>query len=107
MGVTTILVTHDQEQAMAMGDRVGVMREGRLEQVGEPSELYLRPASTFVAGCLGDPPMSLLTARLEVDDDGTWIVLDRHRLRMAEPHRDCSEPKSASRSSSARSRGAG
>lgn len=50
MGVTTILVTHDQEQAMAMGDRVGVMREGRLEQVGEPSELYLRPASTFVAG---------------------------------------------------------
>jgi putative spermidine/putrescine transport system ATP-binding protein len=50
MGVTTILVTHDQEQAMAMGDRVGVMREGRLEQAGEPSELYLRPASTFVAG---------------------------------------------------------
>jgi multiple sugar transport system ATP-binding protein len=83
MGVTTILVTHDQEQAMAMGDRVGVMRQGRLEQVGAPSELYLRPASTFVAGCLGDPPMSLLTARLEVDDDGTWIVLGRHRLRMA------------------------
>jgi multiple sugar transport system ATP-binding protein len=82
MGVTTILVTHDQEQAMAMGDRVGVMREGHLEQVGEPSELYLRPASTFVAGGLGDPPMSLLTARLEVGDDGTWIVLGDHRLSL-------------------------
>jgi multiple sugar transport system ATP-binding protein len=82
MGVTTILVTHDQEQAMAMGDRVGVMREGRLEQIDEPSELYLRPATTFVAGCLGDPPMSLLSARLEVGDDGTWIVLGHHRLSL-------------------------
>jgi multiple sugar transport system ATP-binding protein len=82
MGITTILVTHDQEQAMAMGDRVGVMREGRLEQVGEPSELYRRPTSTFVAGCLGDPPMSLLSARLEVGDDGSSIVLGCHRLRL-------------------------
>jgi multiple sugar transport system ATP-binding protein len=82
MGVTTILVTHDQEQAMAMADRVGVMRGGRLEQVGEPSELYMRPATTFVASWLGDPPMSLLSARLEVGDDGTWIVLGHHRLRL-------------------------
>ena len=82
MGVTTILVTHDQEQAMAMGDRVGVMSEGRLEQVGEPSELYRRPATTLVASWLGDPPMSLLSARLEVGDDGTWIVLGHHRLSL-------------------------
>lgn len=67
---------------MAMGDRLGVMSEGRLEQVGEPSELYLRPATTLVASWLGDPPMSLLSARLEVGDDGTWIVLGHHRLSL-------------------------
>lgn len=81
MGVTTILVTHDQEQAMAVGDRVGVMRDGRLVQVGTPTDLYLRPATTYVADSLGDPPMSLLSGRVEVDEAGTWIVLGSHRLR--------------------------
>jgi ABC-type sugar transport system ATPase subunit len=84
MSVTTILVTHDQEQAMALGDRVGVMRAGRVEQVGAPGEVYRHPASTFVAGCLGDPPMSLLRARLEAGDGATWVVLGRHRLRLLE-----------------------
>jgi multiple sugar transport system ATP-binding protein len=84
MGVTTILVTHDQEQAMALGDRMGVMRAGRLEQVGEPGEVYRRPANTFVAGCLGDPPMALLRARLEAGDSETWVMLGGHRLRLPE-----------------------
>lgn len=84
MGVTTILVTHDQEQAMALGDRMGVMRAGQLEQVGEPGEVYRRPATTFVGGTVGDPPMALLRARLNTDDRGTWVMLGGHRLRLPE-----------------------
>ena len=78
--VTTIVVTHDQEQAMAIGDRVGVMTDGRIDQVGPPNDLYLRPANTAVASCLGDPPMSLLPGWLEEDADGLWLVLGRLRL---------------------------
>jgi putative spermidine/putrescine transport system ATP-binding protein len=53
VGTTTLFVTHDQEEALAMADRVGVMRDGRLEQLGPPSEIYLRPASPFVANFVG------------------------------------------------------
>jgi putative spermidine/putrescine transport system ATP-binding protein len=53
LGTTTIFVTHDQEEALSMADRVGVMRNGRLEQVAEPSELYSRPATAFVAEFVG------------------------------------------------------
>ncbi len=53
VGTTTLFVTHDQEEALAMGDRVGVMRAGRLEQVGPPSEIYQRPATSFVANFVG------------------------------------------------------
>jgi multiple sugar transport system ATP-binding protein len=64
IGTTTIHVTHDQQEALAMGDLIAVMREGRLEQLGSPLELYDRPATAFVAGFIGDPPMSLAHARL-------------------------------------------
>jgi multiple sugar transport system ATP-binding protein len=77
--VTAIIVTHDQEQAMAIGDRVGVMAAGRLDQVGRPGDLYLRPATTMVASSLGDPPMSLLPGWLEYDD-GLWLVIGALRL---------------------------
>lgn len=60
IGVTTIYVTHDQVEAMGMGDRVAVMYEGELRQLGTPEELYRRPADTFVAGFLGSPPMNLI-----------------------------------------------
>ena len=53
LGITTIFVTHDQEEALSMADRVGVMRDGRLEQVADPSELYSRPATAFVAEFVG------------------------------------------------------
>ncbi len=59
-GVTTILVTHDQVEAMAMADRVAVMDAGRLQQVGTPDALYYHPATVFVAGFIGEPPMNLL-----------------------------------------------
>ena len=65
LGVTTIYVTHDQVEAMTMGDRVAVMRKGVLQQVAAPHELYRRPANLFVAGFIGSPAMNLLEALVE------------------------------------------
>lgn len=63
-GITTIYVTHDQAEAMTLGDRVAVMDRGRLQQVAPPQELYERPANIFVAGFIGNPPMNLIPAQL-------------------------------------------
>jgi len=60
IGVTTIYVTHDQVEAMGLGDRIVVMNQGRVRQVGTPQEIYQRPADTFVATFVGSPPMNLL-----------------------------------------------
>ena len=65
LGTTTVYVTHDQIEAMTMGDRVAVMRDGRLVQCDEPQTLYDRPADLFVAGFMGSPAMNLARARLE------------------------------------------
>ncbi len=62
VGTTTVYVTHDQVEAMTMGDRIAVMNEGRLEQVGTPAELYEQPVNTFVAGFIGSPGMSFVPA---------------------------------------------
>ncbi|RMC30190.1 ABC transporter ATP-binding protein [Paracoccus alkanivorans] len=64
LSATSVLVTHDQIEAMTMADRLVVMNSGRIEQIGPPSEVYARPASTFVAGFLGSPAMNLFTARI-------------------------------------------
>src|SRR3954451_18469918 len=64
LGTTTIYVTHDQTEAMTLGDRVAVMRSGVLQQVATPGELYERPANVFVAGFIGSPSMNLLDGRL-------------------------------------------
>jgi multiple sugar transport system ATP-binding protein len=65
LGVTTVYVTHDQIEAMTMGDRVAVMRKGVLQQVATPHELYRRPANLFVGGFIGSPPMNLLEATVD------------------------------------------
>jgi ABC-type sugar transport system ATPase subunit len=62
LGTTTIYVTHDQVEAMTMGDRIAVMRLGLLQQVGSPEELYEQPANVFVAGFIGSPAMNLVPA---------------------------------------------
>jgi len=80
LDVTAVYVTHDQSQAMAIGDRVAVMRAGRIEQVAEPLTLYRRPGNTFVAGFLGDPAMCLLAGRLKADGDRAWVVIGNQRL---------------------------
>jgi multiple sugar transport system ATP-binding protein len=68
LGVTTIYVTHDQTEAMTMGDRIAVMRSGHLQQVDTPERVYERPANQFVAGFIGSPAMNMVTARLTQND---------------------------------------
>ncbi len=81
LGITTIYVTHDQEEALAMSDRIVVMRDGVAEQIGDPFEIYNRPATRFVASFVGT--LNVLTARLQdpstgrVSVDDQEIVLDR------------------------------
>src|SRR6266545_1856100 len=84
LDVTTIYVTHDQSQAMAVGDRVAVMRAGVLEQVDTPRGLWAQPASVFVAGFIGEPAMSLVAGRLEAGQGGTWVVLGSRSEHLAE-----------------------
>lgn len=67
LGVTSILVTHDQLEATTMADRVICMRAGRIEQIGTPDDLYRRPASLFVAGFIGAPPINLMSGRMNDD----------------------------------------
>ena len=67
LGVTAIYVTHDQVEAMTLGDRLAVLRKGALQQVGSPKDLYERPVNLFVAGFIGSPPMNLVPAEVESD----------------------------------------
>jgi multiple sugar transport system ATP-binding protein len=82
LGVTTIYVTHDQTEAMTMGDRVAVMRNGFLQQIAVPKELYERPRNLFVAEFIGSPAMNLVVAGLERADGDTWVSFGPHRLRL-------------------------
>jgi multiple sugar transport system ATP-binding protein len=82
LGTTTLYVTHDQIEAMTMGDRVAVMRDGRLEQVASPQELYDHPANMFVASFMGSPAMNLLRGRLLNGDSRVHLQLGPHRLRV-------------------------
>ena len=83
IGTTTIHVTHDQREALAMGDLIAVMREGELEQIGTPLKLYDTPATAFVAGFVGDPPMSLLHARLATDGSRLALHIGASSLPLA------------------------
>jgi multiple sugar transport system ATP-binding protein len=74
LGVATVYVTHDQVEAMTMGDRVAVMRDGRLQQVDTPQDLYDRPANEFVAGFMGSPPMNLIRCRVRAGEDRVEVV---------------------------------
>jgi multiple sugar transport system ATP-binding protein len=80
LGVATVYVTHDQIEAMTMGDRVAVMRGGKLQQCDTPQDLYDRPENEFVAGFMGSPPMNLLRVELDSNDAGLALVLGSQRL---------------------------
>ncbi|WP_040825082.1 ABC transporter ATP-binding protein [Nocardia jiangxiensis] len=83
LGTTTVYVTHDQVEAMTMGDRVAVLRDGQLQQFSTPATLYDHPANAFVAGFIGSPSMNLCTVPLTeggVDIAGTTVELPRERM---------------------------
>jgi multiple sugar transport system ATP-binding protein len=82
LAVTTIYVTHDQTEAMTMGDRVAVMRSGHLQQVDNPERLYERPANQFVAGFIGSPAMNIVRAKLARSDEGLFVSFGEHRLAL-------------------------
>jgi multiple sugar transport system ATP-binding protein len=84
LGVTTLYVTHDQVEAMTMGDRVAVLHKGILQQVDSPRNLYLEPDNLFVAGFMGSPPMNMAQATVGSDGEGgIWLSLGEQRLAVA------------------------
>src|SRR6185503_5968223 len=78
--VTTIYVTHDQVEAMTMGDRVALLRDGVLQQVDTPTNIYQKPSNTFVASFIGSPSMNLYRASLTRGDGGAELRLGTHLL---------------------------
>jgi multiple sugar transport system ATP-binding protein len=82
LGRTIVHVTHDQVEAMTMGQRVCIMKDGRIVQVGEPIEVYRNPVNTFVAGFLASPPMNLLAGRL---GSGQEMTVEHGALRLQVP----------------------
>ena len=91
LGTTTVYVTHDQVEAMTMGDRIAVMKDGVLQQVGSPQELYDHPVNIFVAGFIGSPSMNFATAKAEGKDlmlGGAKLELSGDPARAAETRPD-------------------
>jgi multiple sugar transport system ATP-binding protein len=84
LGVTTLYVTHDQVEAMTMGDRVAVIRKGRLQQADAPQTLYDHPANQFVAGFIGSPAMNMVEAELRRADGDTLVTFGEHSLALDE-----------------------
>jgi multiple sugar transport system ATP-binding protein len=83
LGVTTVYVTHDQVEAMTMGDRVAVLKDGLLQQCASPRELYETPDNVFVAGFMGSPAMNLVSGKVTADGiafDGAVLPVDRAKL---------------------------
>jgi multiple sugar transport system ATP-binding protein len=82
LGTTAIYVTHDQVEAMTLGDRVVVMKDGVVQQMGEPLELYSRPANRFVAGFIGSPGMNFATVRLNENEGALWAENGAIRIKV-------------------------
>jgi multiple sugar transport system ATP-binding protein len=80
--VTTVYVTHDQVEAMTMGDRVAVIKKGELQQVGTPTELFQKPLNLFVAGFIGSPSMNFASARIEESNGGYSFKLGEQTLKL-------------------------
>ncbi len=85
LGITTVLVTHDQVEAMTMADRIAILKDSLLQQVGSPDDLYYRPANAFVAGFVGNPPMNFLPVTV-VRTDGR-LALEAEAFRLPVPDR--------------------
>jgi multiple sugar transport system ATP-binding protein len=90
---TTIYVTHDQEEAMTLGDRVVVMKDGVIQQCGPPLEVYHRPANRFVAGFVGMPPMNFIEGTLVAESGGLWLDEGTGRIRVPDWAKDALEAR--------------
>jgi multiple sugar transport system ATP-binding protein len=84
---TMVYVTHDQVEAMTLADRIVVLKDGYIEQVGTPLELFLKPANVFVAGFIGTPPMNLLDCKIEKENEQGWLVF-KGGLRIPVPPKE-------------------
>ena len=82
---TTVYVTHDQIEAMTMADKIVVMHDGRVEQIGAPLELYDSPANLFVAGFIGSPAMNMISGRIDPDHSGRFVTADGIVLPIGKP----------------------
>ncbi len=82
LGTTTVYVTHDQTEAMTMGDRIVVMNGGVMQQVGTPEQIYNEPANRYVAGFIGTPPMNFIPGRLEKSDGGVFFCNRMIRIEL-------------------------
>ncbi|MGE8359141.1 ABC transporter ATP-binding protein [Pseudomonas sp.] len=82
---TTVYVTHDQIEAMTLGDKVAVMKDGIIQQFGTPQQIYNDPANLFVASFIGSPPMNFIPLRLQRRDDQLWALLDSGQARCELP----------------------
>ena len=85
LGTTFVYVTHDQVEAMTMADRIAIISDGRLQQVGPPQDVYERPANLFVAGFIGSPPMNTLPGTLSVGTSGPYVTTPAGTLVVAAP----------------------
>ena len=92
---TTVYITHDQLEAMAMADRIAVMNQGRVEQIGSPQEIYDRPATMFVADFIGAPPMSFIEVQTSLRRGDRCIRIDGASVEMPELFEDRAEGKFA------------
>jgi multiple sugar transport system ATP-binding protein len=95
LGVTTVYVTHDQVEAMTLGDRVAVMQKGRLQQVATPQALYERPVNEFVAGFIGSPSINMIEAQVQRSNGSLAVRFGEHSLtvsdELARAHADLGE----------------
>src|ERR1700719_2617665 len=85
LGTTAIYVTHDQVEAMTLGDRVVVMHDGQVQQVGDPMELYNQPANRFVAGFIGSPAMNFAQVRIAAENGSLWAESEDLRIKVPAP----------------------
>ena len=84
VGSTTIYVTHDQTEAMTMADKIVVMKDGYIQQVGNPYELYFKPVNLFVAGFIGMPPMNFINAVINVEGSDVFVSFENVTIKLPE-----------------------
>ncbi len=86
LGITTIYVTHDQVEAMTMGQRMAIMKDGVLQQCDEPEKVYANPVNKFVAGFIGSPPMNFIPSKIVVDGGNVLVDCGEFKLPLPEDH---------------------